>query len=249
MYSFGSGSLIATPTIDASGNAIVNPTPIEFGVLQDVSFDISSDNKTLYGSLQFPVAVGRGKGKISGKAKAARITASLFNAIYFGQTLASGITGEVYDTTGSTVAVSLTPTVPNTGAWSRDLGVKDTNGLALVRVSTGPTTGQYSVAAGVYTFASADVGKLVYISFAYTAASTTAATSAILNLPMGYAPSFSIDFYLPYNGKSMTMTFPNAIASKLTIATKQDDFLIPEFDFDCFANGAGQVMTYSVSDK
>jgi hypothetical protein len=64
MYVFGSGALIATPTIDAFGNAIANPSPVEFGTLQDVSLDVSWDTKTLYGQLQFPVAAGRGKGKV-----------------------------------------------------------------------------------------------------------------------------------------------------------------------------------------
>jgi hypothetical protein len=32
------------------------------------------------------------------------------------------------------------------------------------------------------------------------------------------------------------------VASKLTFATKQEDFIIPEFDFEAFANAAGQVI-------
>ncbi len=34
----------------------------------------------------------------------------------------------------------------------------------------------------------------------------------------------------------------SAMASKLSFATKQEDFLIPEFDFECFANAAGKVI-------
>jgi hypothetical protein len=100
MYVFGSGALIATPTADALGNAIANPSPVEFGTLQDVSLDVSFDTKTLYGTLQFPVAAGRGKGKVQAKAKAARVNAMLFNAVMFGQGLNFGVTGDVYDTTG-----------------------------------------------------------------------------------------------------------------------------------------------------
>jgi hypothetical protein len=44
-----------------------------FGVLQDVSVDISGDIKELYGQNQFAEAVARGKAKISCKAKFGRI--------------------------------------------------------------------------------------------------------------------------------------------------------------------------------
>lgn len=249
MYVFGSGALIATPNYDAFGSAIANPTPVEFGTLQDVSLDVSFDTKMLYGNLQFPVAVGRGKGKVAGKAKAARINAMLFNAVMFGQGVNFGVVQDVYDTTGTAVAATVTPTVPNAGTWSRDLGVKDGNGIPYVRVASAPATGQYSVSAGAYTFAAADVGKTVYISYQYTNASTTSPRLDILNVPMGYAPSFSIDFYMPYQGKQLVITAGNVVANKLGMATKQDDFTIPEFDFDLFADANGKIMTMALQDR
>jgi hypothetical protein len=249
MYVFGTGALMATPLFDASGNAIVNPSPIEFGTLQDVSLDVSFDTKVLYGNLQFPVAAGRGKGKVSGKAKAARINGMLLNAVVFGQGLTFGTLADVYDTTGTTAAATITPTVPNAGTWARDLGVRDANGTPYVRVASAPTTGQYSVSAGAYTFAAADAGKLIYINYQYTATSTTAPKLDILNVPMGYAPSFAIDFFLPYQGKQLIISAGNVIASKLALATKQDDFLVPEFDFDVFADTAGKILTFALPDK
>jgi hypothetical protein len=249
MFVFGSGALMATPLFDATGAAIVNPTPIEFGTLQDVSLDVSFDTKMLYGNLQFPVAVGRGKGKVAGKAKAGKINGLLLNSVVFGQTLTSGIISDVYDTTGVVIAATVTPTVPNAGTWTRDLGVRDANGITMSRVASAPATGQYSVSAGVYTFAAADAGKTAFISFQYTATSTTAAKFDILNLPMGYAPSFSVDFYLPFGGKSLVITATNAIANKLGMATKQDDFMVPEIDFDCFADNTGRILTFAITDK
>jgi hypothetical protein len=44
-------------------------------------------------------------------------------------------------------------------------------------------------------------------------------------------------------------TLPNAISTKLTFATKLDDFAMPEFDFEGFADSAGNVLTYATSDK
>jgi hypothetical protein len=248
---FGSGVLIGTPLTDYSGAAIVNPTPVQFGVAQEIGVDMSFDTKMLYGQQQFPIAVGRGKGKISGKVKGAQVNGALFNSIMFGQSVTSGIVSDVYDTIGTVVPstpFTITPTVPGTGTWSFDLGVRDSNGVPMTRVASAPTTGQYSVAAGVYTFAAADVAKTVFINFQYTATSTTAKKSTLVNPLLGYAPSFRSDIYLPFNGKSLIITLPNCIASKMSIATKLDDFAIPEYAFDAFADASGNVMTWALSE-
>jgi hypothetical protein len=250
-YVFGSGVLWGTPLSDANGNAISNPSPIQFGVLQDCSVDMSFDNKMLYGQNQFPVAVGRGKGKVACKSKTAQISGALFNSLFFGQTITNGIVSDVYDTTGALIPATpfaITPTVPSSGTWSYDLGVRNASGVPMTRVASGPATGQYSVAAGVYTFAAADTGLRVYINYQYTATSTTANKSTITNLPMGYAPTFKADLYLPYQGKSMILTLNSCIASKLGMATKQDDFMIPEFDFEAFADSSGNILSWATTE-
>lgn len=251
-YAFGSGVLWGTPSTDSAGNAVSNPTPIQFGVLQEVSLDVSFENKTLHGQNQFPVAVGRGKGKISGKAKFAQLNGSLLNSLLFGQTLNAGIIGNVANNVTTVPASSpytVTVTPPSSGTWSADLGVEDATGIPMTRVASAPATGQYSVAAGVYTFAAADTGKQVSISYQYTATSTTAVKSTVTNQLMGYAPSFRVDLYLPFNGKQVIWTLPNAISNKLSIATKLDDFTVPEFDFEGFADASGNVLTYSITDR
>jgi hypothetical protein len=47
-------------------------------------------------------------------------------------------------------------------------GVKDAAGNDMTKVDSAPTTGQYSVAAGAYTFAAADTGLIVYITYDYS---------------------------------------------------------------------------------
>ena len=248
---FGAGVLFGTPTTDAYGNALSNPTPIQFGVAQEASVDISFDTKQLYGQNQFPVAIGRGKGKASGKFKFAQLNGLTLNSIVFGQTLTAGITSDVYDTTGAAIPTTpyqITPTPPNSGVWSFDLGVKNANGVPMTKVASAPATGQYSVAAGVYTFAAADTGLVMFINYQYTATSTTAKKSAVLSLPMGYAPTFRADIYLPYQGKSLIFTFPNCVSSKLSLATKLDDFMVPEIDFEIFADSSNHLGTYALSE-
>ncbi len=247
-FVFGAGTLWGIPTADATGTAIVNPTPVLFGTLQDVAVDISFETKELFGQLQFAEAVGRGKGKVTGKAKMARLNGTLINSLFFGQTLNAGVIATVFDTAGVTVATTVTPTVPSSGTWSKDLGVRSSAGIPLKRVASAPATGQYSVTAGAYTFASADVGTTVFIDYEYTATSTTAQNSVVMNLPMGYAPTFQAEFSIPYQGKNFVIKLENCIASKLGFATKLDDFMIPEFDFSCFASSNGKVLTYALTD-
>lgn len=57
---------------------------------------------------------------------------------------------------------------PTTDGWaSTDLGVALADGTALTRIVSGtPTTGQYSFSNGVYTFAAADVGASVVMTYA-----------------------------------------------------------------------------------
>jgi hypothetical protein len=243
-YVFGSGVLWGTPLSDYAGNAIAANVaqPVQFGTLQEVSVNISFDTKMLYGQSQFAVAAGRGKGKIEGKAKFAQLNGATFNNIFFGQSVTSAGLADVYDTTG--IAIPSTPftitagatsdathtQIPNSGAWVADLGVKNVLGVPMVRVASAPTTGQYSVAAGVYVFASADAGLTVYISYQYNFTSATAKKSVVTNPLMGYAPTFRADLYVPYQGKNLIMTIYNCISTKLNFTTKLEDFVVPELD-------------------
>jgi hypothetical protein len=126
--------------------------------------------------------------------------------------------------------------------------VRNTNGLPMTKVASSPATGEYSVSAGVYTFASADEGQTVYISFAYTAAVAGAKKMTIVNVPMGYAPIVRLDVWWQKNGKQFATTYPNAIASKLSWQSKLDDYMVPEIEFEGFADAAGNVMYRSFSE-
>lgn len=249
-FAFGAGVVFATQLQDATGAAIALPTPVELGVLQEVSVDISWDTKTLYGGNQFPVDAGRGKGKISGKSKVARLNGALMNSLVFGQGVTTGMLAYQYDTTGATIPstpYTITPTVPGSGTWAGDMGVKDANGNSMKRVASAPAAGQYSLAAGVYTFAAADTGKTVYISYQYSQTATGSRLD-VMNMPMGYAPSFALDLMAPKNGQQLALHLYKCLGSKFTMGTKQDDYMVPEFDFEGFADASGRVFTISTNE-
>jgi hypothetical protein len=59
---------------------------------------------------------------------------------------------------------------------------------------------------------------------------------------MGFAPLMQMLLQTQYNNNQFSVLLYAVIASKLTLATKQEDFLIPELDFEAFANPSGQVI-------
>lgn len=252
MILFGSGLMWATPVTNATGAAVANPTPLLFGVMQDCEIDIKRELKRLHGQNQFPVKVASGKGSVTGKAKAADFYGGLLETVVFGQAGSAGLTSAVYDTTGAVIPATpyqITVTPPNSGTFAADLGViSAATGRPMTRVASAPATGQYSVSAGVYTFAAADTGLTMYINYRYTATSTIARKGSYTNLPMGQAPTFSVDLYVPYDNEQMVFTFPVCISDGLKFGLKNDDFSIPEFGFEAFANSAGKIMDWATAE-
>lgn len=247
VFAFGSGVLMAKPV---SGALAPNPTPIQFGTLQDISLDISFDVKELYGRNSLPDAVVRGKGKIQGKAKFASLNGKLINDIFFGNALTVGQDKISIDEAGTVPAVStFTVTAANAATFKEDLGVRNAStGLNMVRVASAPAAGQYSVVetTGVYTFASADANLAVLITYRYGSASG-GNSMTVVNPLMGTAPVFSAHLFQKDQNSGLTSVTKifSCVATKLTRATKQDDFMVPEFDFSAFADASGNVIAFN----
>ncbi|AOA58275.1 hypothetical protein [Acinetobacter larvae] len=251
-YLFGAGKVFATPLQDIYGQPISDATPVEVGVLQSVSVDISYDLKELYGRGQFAVDAARGKGSIKCKATMGRINGALLNSIFFGGVVSEGGVETIAQTMNGEVIASggiVKPTVPNSGTFVRDLGVTNTKAVPLVRVSGTPEAGQYAVdATGSYTFATADVGKTVFISFKYSATVAGAKSGLVTNLDMGYTPEFAVDLMRDYKGKIMQMDFFRCTSNKLAFNSKQDDYDLPEFEFQPMADDLGRVFNWTTSE-
>jgi len=241
---FGAGDIFATLKQDAYGNSISNPTPIRIAGAQEFSLDFAGDLKEYFGQGRFALAVAQGKVKSTGKIKGALINGLSLNTLFFGTGVSGGTMKAIYaDTTGNVIPATpftVTPSVPNTGTWVEDLGVMNANNQALTRVASGPTTGQYSVANGVYTFAAADTGQTVYISFSYTYTNVASKKITLQNLPMGYAPTYAINYLGQFQGKRAFVNLFNVISPKLQLfATKNDDFSVPTLDFSASADSTG----------
>ncbi len=244
MYSFGSGVLIGTRT------DIPNATPINFGLVQEVTIDQSASVKEIYGQYQYPLAAARGTIKTTGKAKVARISGLAFANLYYGITPSAGQLATSFAEAASVPATSpYTVTVVNEATFANDAGVVyAASGLPLTKVASSPAAGQYSVANGVYTFAAADEGKAVLLTYSYAIASTGQKIAVVNNQLIGTTPTFQALFYTTFQGQAVTLQLNNCISNKLTFGTKLEDFVMPEFDFACFADTGGNVMTWSFAE-
>lgn len=241
-FSFGTGQLFALPV---GGGA-----PLKFGALQDVSVDFQGDTKELFGQNQFALDVARGKTKITGKAGTGALDADLFNTLFFGGTTSVGQKKAAVNEAASIPAGPgpYTITVTNGATFYLDLGVVvAATGVAYRQVATAPATGEYSVsAAGVYTFAAADEGVAVLITYLYTDA-TTGKTLQITNNLMGNTPKFQAVLSEVYEGKYVTLVLYSCVSNKLTMPLKQDNYTIPEIDFSAQDPGSGTIGFLSIS--
>ena len=91
-----------------------------------------------------------------------------------------GMQGEAQSVPTSPGPYALTAIAPY-GPWANDLGVTYANGTALTAVTGTPAVGQYSVAGGVYTFAAADAGAAVLLSYGFVPQDLAQATMELVS--------------------------------------------------------------------
>jgi hypothetical protein len=243
MFSFGSGVLLGTRT------DVPNGTPVNFGLVQEVTIEESATLKEIYGQYQYPLVAARGTIKTTGKAKVARISGMAFANLFYGVTPASGELATSFAEAGTIPATSTyTVSVVNAASFHDDAGVVyAATALPLTKVASSPVSGQYSVASGVYTFAAADAGKAVLISYTYTV-TAIGQKLTVTNPLLGTTPTFQALFYTTFQGQSVSLRLNNCVSSKLSFQTKLEDFAMPEFDFSCYADATGEVMTWSFTE-
>ena len=242
-YSFGSGVLY--------GRSLTNnpPTPVRFGALHSVSLDFQFTVKELYGQYQFPIALGRGTGKIMGKADFAQFNAQAFNDLFFGA--ANPATGATRTAIAEAQTVTANiVTVTNAANFIADFGVvRASDSAVFTRVTAAPVALQYvcNESTGVYTFNATQNGVAVLASYTYADAINGKKIS-ITNQLLGASPQFTAVFSEAFNGKSMTVTLNACMSSKLSLATKLEDFTVPQFDFQAFADAGNNIGSISLEE-
>lgn len=246
---FGVGFLTLVP------NAGTYPAPVQVGVLQNVSIDISAEEILLYGANSFAVDVAHGKKTIKGKAQSAVIGSGTIAAV-LGTTLADGATSSI--TGASKVGIAgetfTVPTIPFTvtvaqgATYYEDLGVVNTTtGLAMIPAAAA-ADGAYTVsAAGVYVFHSAQAGAVVQINYSYTRAAA-GKTVTIVNKPMGAPAEYICTLYDAFRAKYFGWKLWSVSIPKLSFGLKNDGFTMADLEFSARANSSGAVINMFSED-
>lgn len=242
---FGAGTAIGVRT------DIANATPAFMGVLQDVEIDFDQSLVELVGAYKLAVDIAPGKLKISGKAKFAQIQAANLGNLMFGvaPTPSSGFAVAVAE---SATVTTHTCTVTHSATFVQDLGVYNaTTGAQYTPVASAPALGQYTVSAGVYTFNASDTITTAKIYYTYTVTSLN--QMAMSQQLMGVGPTFSLYLSNTYTNNQGTVDTLNlklnaCRSSKLTLPFKNTDYMIAEFDFQAFADQAGNWGTLVTSE-
>ncbi len=245
MFVFGSGVLIGTQL------NVANPTPINFGLIQKVSVDTSVNVKELYGQFAYPVAVGSGTRKVTCKASLARFSGQALGRLFYNQVPAVGAVISQFAEIHTATTTTITVVPPGAGTFVEDQGIiYGSNSIPLIRVAATPTAGQYSMATpGIYTIAAADENAQLLVSYTYTS-TTVGENLAIGNPVVGPTASFSAVLFAtdPTTNAQFSVKLNQCVASKFSFDTNIEDFAKPDFEFQAFANAAGQVMTFNFGD-
>lgn len=240
---FGAGRFFGT-------NNVTAPTPARFGIPQDMSIDFKQAVKELYGENKFAQAVAAGEMSVTGKVAFGETNSRIFKDLLFSTTGAAGQVIQTDKEPGTVPAsVSYIVTVVNSATFTTDLGVINADtGKTMTRVASAPTTGQYSVTAGVYIFAAADASAHVLISYLSTQAGGNGETVTLSNTLQGPAGAFTSSMVFPYGAEQDVLTLNNCVANDTGLATKQGDYTKPTFGFMCAVDGSGNLGTFSFAE-
>lgn len=240
-YNFGVGSLTANPPAGSS-----DLTPIQVGVLKDVSVEVSFSLKELIGAYGFPVDVARGPGKIMGKAKFAQIRGGLIASILAGSTITQNSSTLIVVNEAGTVAAGAV-TVAGAANFADDLGVVDANGVPYTKVTAGPTGTQYTVTAGgVYGFNASENAKVLY--FTYTKTQTSGKKIVYNNQLMGGNVAYAVTLFNVFRGNTYGVKFFAAAIPKLNFGFKNEDYTDQDMEFNVFADSTGKVCEFYTAE-
>jgi hypothetical protein len=67
------------------------------------------------------------------------------------------------------------------------------------------------------------------------------------NQLMGQSPFFGAILSNTYGGKNLTLKFNRCMSSKFSMPFKNEDFAIPDFEFEAMADDAGNIGYFAQS--
>jgi hypothetical protein len=250
MFSFGSGTLVAKRT------DLANQPVALLAVTQDWSIDIDQELIKLVGQSKFPVDIAPGENKIAGKIKFARVQATTISNMILAQTVTPASGFQLTGPENHSAIAATTFTVTNGATFTEDCGVfYHGTGIALAPVTAAPTAGQYIAGVagtGTYTINSADESVSGGLDLFYTNTLTTENQITITNPLMGTGSIFKLIGTVPYKVQNVQKQFSiqlnAARCSKMPFAFGNKKYMIPEMDYEAFADASNTIGTFSITE-
>lgn len=216
------------------GSAIA--TPRDLLTMQETSFDFKGDIKKLMGEGQYAVDAAVGTTEISMKCKNGQLNPTTFADVYFGKTIAQN--GELYVKAEPITVAAGSATLAAGALAAQDLGVYNSvTGIQYTRVASAPAAGQYVWgASGVLTFNTSENAQVLLASYIKTDTTTMQSFSTTNDLA-GTTVTLEAFFHKKFrDGRQFNMHFFNVIIPNLNFAYKLNDYSMPEFTMEAFAD-------------
>lgn len=205
------------------------PTPIPIAICKSATVDFKQDKKILRGQWMGGIDAFAGPLDITLKLVNSDFSASMLSMVNQGATNAANGKLVVSGEAGTVPTTPFQITVSGGATFSEDGGVLDlTAGKWLTRGATATGAGVYAVAAGVYTFNTADSGHSVLITYTKTATSAVMVTQTMNNQVMGPSTGYLVRVFNNYTisgvAKSAGYEFPNVHFNSFGIGFKSEDW-------------------------
>jgi hypothetical protein len=214
----------------------LTPTPLDLLTVQETSFDFKGDIKKLMGEGQYAYDAAVGTTEITLKCKNGQLNPKTFNDVFFGKTITQN--GESY-VKGEEITVAAAAATLTGGANTlQDLGIFNKNtGTQYTRVASAPAAGQYVWgAAGALTFNASENTQVLLASYIKTDTATMQSTIATNELA-GTTITIEAFFHKKFrDGRQFNLHFYNIIIPSLSFAYKLNDYTMPEFTMEAFAD-------------
>lgn len=219
-----------------------NPDKIQLATVKSWNFDLSQEEIELRGSGLDVLETLPVKRSVKGKLSLSDFSTNLIAAVTSGTTITAGsVQGTVQSTTVPTTPFQVT--VTNSAQFVQDLGVIDlTAGKEMTEGATATGTGVYSVAAGVYTFNTADSAHNVKISYRYTVAATGKSLEVAAADAGIAATRYELHVYGSAGGKSYGFWFPAVSIPNLSLSMSPEAYSDVSVDFTAFLSATDKLM-------
>ena len=244
---FDVGAMFVTPITKDPGVAAVDLSPQRLGRMRSVKIEASQETTVeQVASRAYGIFAMMKLKRLKFTAEFAAVDGTLVDQVFFGAAKSAGAKildlDRAYAIPASPYQITVAP--PSSGTFSDDSGVRwASDGSPLQLVSGSPATGQYARAGAVYTFASADNGRDIALSYTYAA--SAGSTLTLANTIRGKAPTFSCVLQGTYNGKQVCVRLHRCVTAAFGVPVPVESFGVQSFEFEAFPDDSGELGTWS----